>query len=83
MKEHCGNCIYRKTLWWWVYNDDGKIDHKHYGDCCILFANEEDGAVMKLDKVDLKISLCEMFTPKKGGAKMVWQKELEGEKENV
>ena len=67
MKECCGNCTYRKALWWWVYNNDGEVDHKHYGNCCVVFVNVEDGIVLKLDKLDLEISSCEMFTPKKGG----------------
>ena len=59
----CLHCKYRKTLWWWIYKEDGHLSHKEYGHCCTLFLN--DDSIMKLDYVEN--GMCEMFTPKKGG----------------
>ena len=64
MKECCANCNLRRDLWWWTYKEDGHLDKKEYGDCCILFVNE--GKIMKIDGAE--DGMCECFTPKKGGA---------------
>ena len=60
MKECCANCNNRKTLTWWSYKRDGKLDQEHRGSCCTLFIDE--GVIHKIDYPD--VELCECFTPK-------------------
>lgn len=65
MKEiKCKNCHFCRNLWWWTYKEDGLPDNKNYSYCCLLFANDDDGSVMKIDDVD---SFCECFLERRDG----------------
>lgn len=59
-EEKCANCKYCKPLWWWVYKDNGLVDHKEHGHVC-MYAEDDDWEYYAMKDTD---GMCECFTPK-------------------